>query len=86
MEHWQGIIRRLIYIIQFEDDPLNGIDRVVNHIMKIRESQPNKDEYILAIEVALESNTLLSDLIPQSHSESSIRNYLKEILKRISFL
>jgi len=86
MEHWQGLISKLIYIIQFEYDPLEGTDRALNHIMKIRKWQPNKEEYIEAIEVALKSNILLSDLIPQPHTESIIRSYLKEVLKRIKLV
>ncbi len=79
MKEWKGLIRRLIYYIQFDPEPLQGVDRVISQISKVSNGQPNRVDYSSAIEEALASKNLLSKLIPQYHSEEVIRNYLREV-------
>ena len=79
MKEWKGLIRRLIYYVQFDPDPLQGVDRVISQISKVRNDQPNRRDYNTAINEALASEEQLSKLIPQDHSEEVIRNYLKQV-------
>jgi hypothetical protein len=59
----------LIYPIQFEADPLNGIDRVVTQVVFADHSRLPLPDVIAAIDAGLASDAKLSELIPQNHSE-----------------
>jgi hypothetical protein len=65
-----AILRMLIYPIQFESDPLNGIDRVVAQVVFADHSRLPLPDVIAAIDAGLASDAKLSELIPQSpHSD-----------------
>jgi hypothetical protein len=74
-----GRLRVLIYPIQFEANPVDGIDRVQKQI-----AGENPATFVAAIEAGLQSDELLSELIPQPHSETVIRAYLAEVRKRLA--
>ncbi len=77
-----AILRRLIYPVQFESDPSNGIDRVAGQVFADRARLPLQ-EVIAAIDAGLASGATLSELIPQSHSESVIRSFLAAMRVRL---
>lgn len=78
----KGVLRMLIYPIQFEANPIDGINRVFNY--KILPGLTDTPQHYLdAIDAALESSEELSLLIPQSHSEEAIRNYLFAVGERL---
>jgi hypothetical protein len=77
-----AILRRLIYPVQFESDPLNGIDRVAGQVLADRARLPLQD-VIAALDAGLASGTTLSELIPQSHSEAVIRSFLAAMRVRL---
>jgi hypothetical protein len=83
---FKGLIRGLIYPIQFESDPVNGVDRVLRLVVSGRALNAGPGEYLAAVQAALRSDECLSALIPQPHSEAVIRAYLTEIEKRIERL
>jgi hypothetical protein len=79
-----GLLRVLIYPVQFEADPMNGIDRVINEIIpNMNAVSKSSEDYLNAIESALESSDELSILLPQPHSEKVIRRYLREVRRRL---
>ena len=71
-----GLIRGLIYPVQFDDDPRTGIDRVLQLVVGRRALDASPEEYLAAIREALASNDNLADLIPQDHPEEVIRVFL----------
>jgi hypothetical protein len=77
-----AVLRMLIYPIQFEADPLNGIDRVVAQVFADHSRLPLHD-VIAAIDAGLTSSAKLSELIPQSHSEVVIRRFLSALRMRL---
>lgn len=79
----KAIIRALIYPIQFEANPIDGIDRVLKHVVGAGAMDTSAEEYLQHIKMALESDVVLSKLIPQDHSEETIRAYLAEIKRRL---
>lgn len=79
----RGLIRGLIYPIQFDRDPLNGIDRVLDVVVARRALDADPADYAAAVTGALSSAEVLSELIPQPHPEPVIRAYLKELRKRL---
>src|ERR1039458_7819248 len=74
-----AILRMLIYPIQFEADPLNGINRVLAQVVLANHSRLPLPDVIAAIDAGLASDAKLSELIPQSHSEAVIRGFLSAL-------
>ena len=75
----RALNRALIYPVQFERDPVEGIDRVLDQIVRGGALGGNAAEYAAAVDAALRSDEPLALLIPQPHSESVIRTYLAEL-------
>jgi hypothetical protein len=78
-----SLIRRLVYPIQFTENPSEHAKRVVEDVSRVRFQPASREAYIEAIRTALTSKSKLSNIIPQSHSEEEIRQYLSEVLKMI---
>jgi len=78
-----GLIRALIYPVQFDPRPLDGVDRVIDTVVKPGSLGATPEEYRAGIHEALASADRLSSLIPQDHSEDVIRQYLAEVARRI---
>ena len=76
-------IRMLIYPIQFEKDPCDGLERVFKTVLAPSSIKVPLSEYANSIKVALESSEQLSALIAKNHSEPAIRRYLVKLLQRI---
>jgi hypothetical protein len=78
-----AILRMLIYPVQFEANPSNGIERVVVQVVFAAHSKMHLPEVIDALDAGLASNAMLSELIPQSHSEVVIRGFFSALRKRL---
>jgi hypothetical protein len=78
-----GLLRALIYPVQFERDPVDGIERVLEMVIGARALGASPAEYRAAVREALESDAPLAELIPQPHSEVVIRGYLAEVARRL---
>jgi hypothetical protein len=78
----RGLIRRLLYPAQFEDNPHNAIDRVLAQSIDQQQAIVSAAT-VAAIAKALASPESLADLIPQPHSESAVRAYLAQLKKEI---
>jgi hypothetical protein len=78
-----ALVRALVYPVQFEQNPLDGVDRVVQTVIEARCLDATPAEYRAGIEEALSSSDALARLIPQDHSEAVIRDYLAEVRTRI---
>lgn len=78
-----GLIRALIYPVQFDENPLEAVDRVIDMVIRARSLDATPEEYRAGIREALTSADRLSDLIPQDHSDDVIRRYLAEVARRI---
>jgi len=77
-----AILTRLIYPVQFESSPLNGIERVAGQVLADRARLPLQD-VIAAIDAGLAGGTKLSALIPQPHSEAVVREFLSAMRVRL---
>jgi hypothetical protein len=73
----------LIYPIQFDPEPVNGIDRVMKVVVFAEHLNLRVPEVIAAIDAGLASDEKLAELIPQHHSEDVIRTFLAELRKRL---
>jgi hypothetical protein len=82
-EGWKGHIRALIYPIQFENDALDGVERVIASVVHKKALGTDERGYRESIDYALTSNVRLSELIPQHHSEDVIRKFLSCIREKL---
>jgi hypothetical protein len=78
-----AMLRMLIYPIQFDADPVNGIDRVIAQVVFADHLKLSVRDVIAAIDAGLASHASLSELIPQSHSEPVIRRFLSAMRMRL---
>jgi hypothetical protein len=81
---WAPHIRALIYPIQFEADPIQGVDRVLEVVVQRRALGASPARYLASVRAALASDICLSELIPQNHSEGEIRRFLAEVERRLA--
>ncbi len=77
-----AVLRMLIYPIQFDADPLNGIDGVAGQVFADH-SRLTLHDVIAAIDAGLSSSARLSELVPQSRSEVVIRRFLSALRIRL---
>ena len=75
----RGLICGLIYPVQFQKDPLDGIDGVLRLVVERRALNASPPEYLAAIREVLASDEALDEFIPQEHSDSVIRRYFFEL-------
>lgn len=73
----------LLYPIQFESDPLDGIDRLVAQVVDAERLKLPLPDVIAAIDSGLASKARLSELIPQRHSEGVIRSFLSALRRQV---
>lgn len=79
-----GLLRVLIYPVQFEKNPLDAVDRVIEHVIPHNGVSTLASDYRAAIRSALAGADRLAKLLPQPHPEDVIRAYLSEIERRLS--
>ena len=78
-----GILSMLIYPIQFEKNPIDGIDRVVYQVVNAEHLKVSLSEVTAAIDSGLASPARLSELIPQRHFEAVVRRFLSALRNRL---
>lgn len=79
----KALIRALLYPVQFEQQPEQGVGRVVEMVVAANAVQATSADYLRAINAALESEEQLSALISQSHDEETIRSYLRRLMSEL---
>lgn len=79
----KALLRALIYPVQFEADPRNAIDRVMERVVEPGCLDGTPAEYARSIRQGLATTERLAELVPQKHDEASIRGYLDELVRRI---
>jgi hypothetical protein len=73
----------LIYPIQFEANPLDAVDRVVNQIIPDAGIQAPPGEYVVAISSALQHADEVVALLPLRASKAAVCDYLREVQRRL---
>src|SRR5580700_5909732 len=81
-DRWKAHIRALIYGVQFSRDPIEDVDRVLHMVLEGRMLSGAPEQYLAAMRTALASEVPLAQLIPQEHSEETIRRFLRALEKR----
>ena len=71
-------LRALLYPVQFEERPELGINRVLRLVVARDTLETTPSDYLQAIDRALgDRDEKLSEIIPQSHTEETVRSYLR---------
>ena len=78
-----AILRMLIYPVQFEANPSDGIEHVIAQVVFADHLKLSLPDVLAAIDAGLASHSKLSELIPQSHSEVVIRGFLSALRMRL---
>jgi hypothetical protein len=85
---WSPLIRACLYVVMFEGDPLQSVDRVVQMIRNGSLLEKTPEEYVRAIQEALDSDAALSRLVGDAEvfleSETVWRSYLAELARRLA--
>ena len=80
----KGLVRGLIYGIQFDPDPIDGVDRILRLVVDRQAMGATRGDFAAAVDAALSSDEPLAQLIPQYHPESVIRAFLTEMQRRLA--
>lgn len=72
---WKGHIRMLVYVVQFQTDPVAAAKAAVDRVLRDQPAITPAD-LRFSIQQALASNERLAELIPQDHDERTIRAFL----------
>jgi hypothetical protein len=81
---WDGCVRALLYPVQFEPDPLDGLDRVLETVVRVRALGLAPADYRRLVRAALASDAGLASVLPQPHPEPVVRRYLREVEHRLA--
>lgn len=78
----QTALRQLLYPVIFEENPLDGLDRVIESL----EGNSGTDRGLLvgSIERALAGTYQISILLPMAASESAVRGFLQVLAQRLN--
>jgi redox-regulated HSP33 family molecular chaperone len=79
----RSLIRALLYPVQFEREPEAGVARTFKRVVAAHALNASEYEYLAAIIAALESDEPLSELVPQSRPEETVRAYLASMQNEI---
>lgn len=82
-EKTRSRLKTVLYAVQFERDPLDGMERVFKTVLAPNILNVPMSEYADSIRTGLESSEQLSTLIAKNHSEPTIRRYLVKLLQKI---
>jgi hypothetical protein len=81
----KALLRMVIYPVQFEASPVQGMNRVTKMIARNISPGVHSSDIVKAINLALTlPNEKLSEIVPQSHNEEAIRSYLKVLSQALS--
>ncbi len=75
----KGLIRALMYPVQFDDNPVESVEHVIRNVVKSRSLNASEEEYATAIKKALRSDENLADILPSEQNEHMLREYLVRV-------
>ena len=81
---WAIPVRILVYPIMFSDNPLDLVECVLDSLIDESTVQRDWKQHLTSLRAALESDSSLSELLPQDHSEEVIRAYLSKAVESLA--
>jgi len=80
---WRPAIRALIYCVQFVGDLTQSVDHVLQAVVEKGALGLERNDYREAMAAALSSTESLAAVIPQEHSEETVRRFLELLRDRL---
>lgn len=81
----RGLLRALLYTVQFADDPAARADHAIEEIIGRRAYEDvTASDYAAAIRRALASDEPLAELIPQNHPEERVRRFFAAVEHKLN--
>lgn len=80
---WRPMIRALLYVVQFDEDPALSVDHALKGVVHKGALAKQPSDYAWAIDEALRSSEQLSKLMPQPHTEETVRRFLGELRSKL---
>lgn len=81
---WVLPVQKLVYAIQFDREPVESVERLVGLVLQQKALTGPPAEYLASARQALDSSVRFADLIPQPHSEETIREFLAAFAQRLA--
>lgn len=83
MEDWRRYVTSVVYAVQFDREPVDAVDRLLELIVATDVLPGGPRDHLAAIRVALASTVRLADLVPQPHTEGALRKLLRVLEGRL---
>jgi hypothetical protein len=80
---WKPFVRQVLYPVQFENVPMDGIDRVFQQVIDAPKNSHDHGQYLEAIQGALESKEPVGRMFGMDHPEPSVRQFLEAVKTRL---
>lgn len=80
---WTTHVTGLVYAVQFDRQPVDAVDRLMELIVATDVLPGSPEEYLMAVRSALASTVRLAELVPQPHTEGALRKLLRILEGRL---
>lgn len=84
MKDWTVTITGLEYLLQFKAQPKEFVDKMCDAIMRQRGISIPVTDVLSALAEVRKSNLDISKLIPQPHSDASLRAFFAELEAKLT--
>jgi hypothetical protein len=84
MNDWKHIIIGLEYLIQFKKRPLDHLEVMCDAIIEQRGLRFSPEDVVYALSEMKRSNLDLSTLLPQPHSDATLREFFNALEVRLN--
>jgi hypothetical protein len=84
MNDWKHIIIGLEYLLQFKKRPLDHLEIMCDAIMQQRGLRFPPEDVVYALREMKRSNIDLSILLPQPHSDATLREFFSALEVRLN--
>jgi hypothetical protein len=86
MNNWESIVAAIEYLLQFKANPLDYVEIMADAIIQQRGIKLPPEEVIDALAEMRQSNTDISTLLPQPHSDATLREFFKALEVKLAEL
>ncbi|MEJ7734967.1 MAG: hypothetical protein WKG00_37985 [Polyangiaceae bacterium] len=83
-EDFRPLVAALLYVVQFQRDPPGAVSHALQQTVERGALGASPERYLAAVRAALASDQSLATLIPQDHSEETVRAFLGAVEQRLA--
>jgi hypothetical protein len=86
MNNWKAVVVAIEYLLQFKANPLDYVEIMADAIIKQRGIRFPPEEVVDALAELRQSSTDISTLLPQPHSDTTLREFFKALEVKLAEL